>query len=219
MAEEYAALEPRGRVTWLRSHGCEADGSPLREQHEQRSARADAPSAPTASFPSDALGFAFGSTPEAAEQACRAGGMSWSGDTESGLCTGPAADIGHAGTVLVMYCGEPQTVCSLTFSSSAVTDTEVSATFNDLSRALAARYGAPIEHLTGYEGCAAAGIQQGAWAGVRMGSCAAHVFWRTTGGSIALTVDGENGGLSLVLSYFTNASIAEAESRDDSRSL
>lgn len=91
-------------------------------------------------IPRGAAGFDFGVAPADIKKACEGAGKSWrSNNNESGICSGPATDIGFDATVRIDFCQEESCVIGLEHRPPS----NWLATFNDVKQQLAKRHGTP----------------------------------------------------------------------------
>jgi hypothetical protein len=112
---------------------------PSLDQTPAEGANARGP-APEAAPPKGAAGLIFGAAPSDVKKACEGAGKTWSSNNnESGICSGPAADIGFNPKVRVDFCYKKSCIISL----EGRPESNQLATFNDVKQRIAKEYGTP----------------------------------------------------------------------------
>jgi hypothetical protein len=95
------------------------------------------------SFPPDALGFAFGTTPEEAQELCMSLDHQWRVDGETYECTGAAVNVGAPVSTTLSYCDGA--LCELRAYVTLKKDKAGQRAFVKLQDALIEQYGKPTK--------------------------------------------------------------------------
>jgi hypothetical protein len=112
----------------------------------ETSPAASPPDAGPKPFPKEALGFTFGSPPEAAQEACLSQGHEWTGEAPNFACSGAGVKVGVPVETKLVYCNGK--LCELRAFTTLTPDDAGQQQFIKLRKSLQKQYGEPEEDET-----------------------------------------------------------------------